>query len=116
MDKNCQWCSGACAVIELAIPFIEVRDAKEPAVEVVNLPPDAEAKDIEPLFRELNYHSIKVEDVDGGRRAVVVLREMKDARLACTAISRKVVGDRHVEVREFDKLEFGEEFWNVRPA
>lgn len=65
-------------------------------------------KDIKPLFRDLNYHSIKVEDAAGGRRAVVVLREMKDVRVACTAISNKVVGDRHVEVREFDKLDLGE--------
>ena len=76
----------------------------------MNLPPDADVKDIKPLFRDLNYHSIKMDDVDGGRRAVVVLREMKDVKVACAAISHKVVGDRHVEVRELDKLDLGKGF------
>lgn len=64
-------------------------------------------KDIEKLFRDFKHHSIQIYDIEDGRKAVVVLSEMKDARLACEAVSRKVVGDRHVEVRLFDKIDAG---------
>ena len=78
-------------------------------MEVLNVPPTATQEDVAKLFAEYNPVAVHVPGAEGAPldKVVVVLPGMSDVGIAVMGMSRKVLGDRFIEVKPYNLMDVG---------